>query len=96
MEAGGFDCVIGNPPWDRIKLQEQEFFAARDPDIAAAPNKAARGKSLIDVLSRSAGWVIQKDACIMLGVHNREAYCRGLKRLFLHGHRTMQAVLATH
>jgi len=39
---GGFDVVLGNPPWERIKLQEQEFFASRDPQIATAPNKAAR------------------------------------------------------
>src|SRR5579885_2831457 len=32
----GFDVVLGNPPWERIKLQEQEFFAARDPEIAQA------------------------------------------------------------
>ena len=41
---GGFDVVLGNPPWERIKLQEREWFAARDPDIAAAPNAAARRK----------------------------------------------------
>ena len=29
--AGGFDAIIGNPPWDRIKLQEVEWFAARLP-----------------------------------------------------------------
>ena len=23
---GGFDAVIGNPPWDRIKLQQVEWF----------------------------------------------------------------------
>lgn len=46
---GGFDVVIGNPPWERFKLQEQEFFAARSPVIAAAPNKAERQK-LIDAL----------------------------------------------
>jgi len=39
---GGFDAVLGNPPWERIKLQEQEFFAARDQEIAEAPNAAAR------------------------------------------------------
>ena len=27
FSRGGFDAVIGNPPWERIKLQEQEFFA---------------------------------------------------------------------
>ncbi|MGH4016394.1 MAG: Eco57I restriction-modification methylase domain-containing protein [Pseudonocardiaceae bacterium] len=40
--SGGFHCLLGNPPWERVKLQEQEFFAARDPEIARAPNKAAR------------------------------------------------------
>jgi hypothetical protein len=39
---GGFDVALGNPPWERIKLQEQEFFASRSAEIAAAPNKAAR------------------------------------------------------
>ena len=42
---GGFDAVIGNPPWDRIKLQEVEWFANRDQDVAlnttAAQRKAA-------------------------------------------------------
>ena len=39
---GGFDAVIGNPPWDRIKLQEVEWFATRSPDIALSPTAAAR------------------------------------------------------
>lgn len=42
MQRGGFDVVLGNPPWERVKLQEQEFFAARSPEIANASNKAAR------------------------------------------------------
>ena len=44
--AGGFSCVIGNPPWERVKLQEQEFFAARQPEIANAANAAARKKMI--------------------------------------------------
>ena len=43
---GGFDAVIGNPPWDRIKLQEVEWFATRDPALALAPTAAARGKGI--------------------------------------------------
>ncbi|MFN9645073.1 MAG: Eco57I restriction-modification methylase domain-containing protein [Cyanobacteriota bacterium] len=50
IERGGFDCVLGNPPWERIKLQEKEFFAARSEAIATAPNKAARER-LIKALS---------------------------------------------
>ncbi|MEU1603381.1 Eco57I restriction-modification methylase domain-containing protein [Micromonospora matsumotoense] len=43
---GGFSCVLGNPPWERVKLQEQEFFASRDPEIAEAKNAAARKKAI--------------------------------------------------
>jgi hypothetical protein len=41
---GGFNVVLGNPPWERIKLQEKEWFASQRPDIANAPNAAARRK----------------------------------------------------
>jgi hypothetical protein len=34
--SGGFDVVLGNPPWERVKLSEKEFFATRRPEIAAA------------------------------------------------------------
>ncbi|MEO6098589.1 MAG: DNA methyltransferase [Fibrobacteria bacterium] len=44
--SGGFDCVLGNPPWERIKLQEEEFFASRHPYIAASINKAERSKRI--------------------------------------------------
>lgn len=44
MQRGGFDVVLGNPPWERIKLQEKEFFAARDTEIATATNKAVRDR----------------------------------------------------
>ena len=43
---GGFDAVIGNPPWDRIKLQEVEWFATRDPELARAPTAAARRQGI--------------------------------------------------
>ena len=46
---GGFDVVLGNPPWERIKIQEKEWFAERRPDIAEAPNAAAR-KRIIQAL----------------------------------------------
>jgi hypothetical protein len=55
MAAGGFDVVLGNPPWERIKLQEQEFFAARDPEIANAPNASARGKLIVKLKNAEPG-----------------------------------------
>ncbi|WON72911.1 Eco57I restriction-modification methylase domain-containing protein [Nitrosospira sp. Is2] len=44
--GGGFDCVLGNPPWERIKLQEEEFFATRHRDVAQAKNKAERSQRI--------------------------------------------------
>ena len=52
FERGGFDVVIGNPPWERVKLQEREFFAERSPLIADARNAAER-KRMIALLERS-------------------------------------------
>jgi hypothetical protein len=46
---GGFDVVLGNPPWERIKLQEKEWFAVRRPDIAAA--NAAQRRRMIELLA---------------------------------------------
>src|SRR5262249_4887659 len=51
----GFDVVLGNPPWERIKLQEQEFFAPREPEIAQAPNAAARGRLIAKLKDASPG-----------------------------------------
>ncbi len=34
--VGGFDAVVGNPPWDRMKMQQVEWFMARRPAIAKA------------------------------------------------------------
>ncbi|MDQ2688611.1 MAG: BREX-1 system adenine-specific DNA-methyltransferase PglX, partial [Armatimonadota bacterium] len=48
----GFDAVIGNPPWERIKLQENEFFAGRSPAIAHAA-KASDRKKLIAALPQT-------------------------------------------
>lgn len=62
--TGGFTCVVGNPPWERVKLQEQEFFAERDLEIATARNAAARRRliaalpitnPLLDAAWRAAG-----------------------------------------
>jgi hypothetical protein len=34
-EHGGFSIMLGNPPWEVSQLGEEEFFAARAPDVAA-------------------------------------------------------------
>lgn len=63
FKRGGFDVVLGNPPWERVKLQEQEFFAAKSGAIASAANAAAR-KRLIAALPETdaALWKAWRDA----------------------------------
>lgn len=51
-QKGGFDVIIGNPPWEKIKLQEKEFFSNKDDEIANAANKSERGK-LIEKLPQN-------------------------------------------
>jgi Eco57I restriction-modification methylase len=55
MTSGGFDVVLGNPPWDRIKFQEQEFFASRHPEISEAPNTALRGRMILALKQANPG-----------------------------------------
>ena len=59
---GGFDAVIGNPPWDRIKLQEVEWFATRDRDLALAPTAAARRKGIQRLRDQGASLAAEFDA----------------------------------
>lgn len=49
---GGFNVVLGNPPWERFKMQEKEWFAERVPEIVTA-NTAKRRQELISELAES-------------------------------------------
>lgn len=44
--SGGFDVVLGNPPWEHTEIKEKEWFATRRPDIANAPTGAIRKKMI--------------------------------------------------
>lgn len=48
MQRGGFDVVLGNPPWEVMQLSDNEFFAVSKPEIAEMTG--ARRKSAIEAL----------------------------------------------
>lgn len=41
---GGFDVMCGNPPWDKLQMEDEKWFAGKDEDIVNAPNQSARKK----------------------------------------------------
>jgi hypothetical protein len=44
--SGGFDVELGNTPWERIKLQEREWFSAYRPDISNTVSSAERKRKI--------------------------------------------------
>ncbi|MBP6733138.1 MAG: N-6 DNA methylase [Chromatiaceae bacterium] len=88
FSQGGFDCVLGNPPWERIKLQEEEFFATRGPLVAEARNKAERGQRI--------DWLAQGQLARHLYPHQEHSPAASaaeqrLYREFLSARRTAEA-----
>jgi Eco57I restriction-modification methylase len=43
-ERPGFDCILGNPPWDKVRFEPQQFWVSRVPGLnaLAAPDREAR------------------------------------------------------
>ena len=44
--SGGFDCVLGNPPWEHTELKEKEWFAGRHAGIVNARTGADRKRRI--------------------------------------------------
>ena len=47
----GFDAVIGNPPWEKIKFERQEFYAIHDPGLRGLLSGEDRDARLQRLLS---------------------------------------------
>jgi hypothetical protein len=71
----GFDCVIGNPPWERIKLQEREFFSLPAPEIATATN-AAKRRQLVARLESDDPALYERYQAALAGADALLRYCR--------------------
>jgi hypothetical protein len=83
---GGFDAVIGNPPWDRTKLQQVEWFAARREEIALQ-QRASDRKRMIAALERDGDplWIDFKLADARAKDQARVARTAGQFPLLAHG-----------
>ena len=46
-DGGGFDVMCGNPPWDKLQMDDEKWFLGKDNDIVDAANKSARDKKIL-------------------------------------------------
>ncbi|WP_424921217.1 Eco57I restriction-modification methylase domain-containing protein [Streptomyces sp. wa1] len=42
--AGGFSCVVGNPPWDKVDFEDKKYFSVVSPEIAEIAGTARRAR----------------------------------------------------
>jgi hypothetical protein len=42
--TGGFSCVLGNPPWDKVDFEDKKYFSVVEPSIAAISGLARRNR----------------------------------------------------
>ena len=45
----GFDVMCGNPPWDKLQMEEEKWFAGKDEDIVKAANQAERKEEIANL-----------------------------------------------
>lgn len=71
----GFDVVLGNPPWEMLQLDPQEFFAGTAPEIANAANMATRNR-MIDKL--------EKENPSLFEAYQKAKYATDASQRFIH------------
>jgi hypothetical protein len=54
---GGFDCILGNPPWDMQEIKDNEFFASEYPQLLAVTSAKEKAGVLATIATeRPALW----------------------------------------
>lgn len=48
-DGGGFDVMCGNPPWDKLQMEDEKWFVGKDSSIVNAANQAARNKLIVQL-----------------------------------------------
>ena len=84
MQDGGFDAVLGNPPWKVSQLKEAQYFASRSPDIAALAG--AKRKDAIAELKESNPDLWEGYRHALRGLQAWNLYCRASGRYSLGNH----------
>lgn len=59
----GFDALIGNPPWEKVKVEEHQFWAVRQPGLRAL-NRAAQSAAIQILRQDRPDLVTELDAAV--------------------------------
>jgi hypothetical protein len=46
FDNGGFDCILGNPPWEKIQPEQEQFFLSYYPEIALITDSTKRNDAI--------------------------------------------------
>jgi len=95
--SGGFDVMLGNPPWNMLQLDPQEFFIGLASDIVSAPNMAARERLIAKLVKTNP----ELFAKYQTEKHNVDAYqkfvhCSGRFPLTSFGRINLMALFTEH
>ena len=48
-DGGGFDVMCGNPPWDKLQMEDEKWFVGKDASIVNAKNKDERDYLILEL-----------------------------------------------
>ena len=70
IHSGGFDIIIGNPPWEKLTIIEREFFHSY-PDIEREANSQKRKKLIKELFNQNpliaTSWIREKNRFRAIG-----------------------------
>src|SRR5262249_40984647 len=49
---GGFDVMLGNPPWEQVEFDARQFFSGSSPEIVSAKHQAERNRLIARLESK--------------------------------------------
>lgn len=96
MQKGGFDVVLGNPPWEVSQLGEEEYFAAKAPHVTSL--KGAQRKAAISALEQTNPrlWAAYREDLRTIEATNAFVRSSGRYSLTAYGKLNLYALFAEH
>ncbi|MCB1614561.1 MAG: N-6 DNA methylase [Pseudomonadales bacterium] len=93
---GGFDVMLGNPPWDVSQFEEEKYFSSRSPDIASLPG--AKRKAAIEALEKTLPrlWMEYQTDKMAIECQNQFFRIAGRNNLTAKGKLNLYAIFAEH